>query len=171
MEQKTTSHIIKGIIIAIILIAIDVAGQLINLKFSNSFVIGNDIIIIASIIIAVFVEAKQQAYSLQFKDLFVYGFKVGAVFTCLFFLYNLLSVNFIFPDYIDKKFYHDIEEARKTQVITNEQIQAGIKLSKKAIKMSIIAGSVMSNLIIAVIGAVLSAFIIPKKTFNKVPNI
>ncbi len=161
MEQKITSHIVKGLIIAAILIVINIIGQLTSYIFEDWFRWIGTVIYVASIIGSTIYFGKQNDNNINFGIAFTHSFSTATVITSIMFLYTLLSVYFIFPGQIDHFVSIGIDEAKK-QGKTAAEIQEGIVMARKVLIISFLAGGLMINLITGALGSFLGAAVAKK---------
>ena len=162
METKITSHITKGLLLALVLIILSVVSHLMKFDLESWFGWVNIIIFIAVIIWAVILYGKQMDDNVTFGNLFAHGFKVTAVTICIVFVFTVLSVYVLFPETIDQFMQKGIEEAKKQGKITDEQIQQGGDMMKKIITISKLAGSLFINAVLGAIGSVIGAAVAKK---------
>lgn len=162
MEQKVTSHIVKGVIISLVFIIINVIGHLANVILESWF--GWTILILFSVAIiwSVIIYSNQMQNNVTFGNLFAHGFKVTAVVACITFVYTILSVYLLFPDFIDQVVQKSMEQARKQGKVTDEQIEQGMGIAKKITTITILAGSVLGNLLIGAIASLIGAAVAKK---------
>ncbi|MDE3145767.1 MAG: DUF4199 domain-containing protein [Bacteroidota bacterium] len=161
MEQKITSHIIKGLIVAAILIVVNVVGQITGAIYNDNYRWIGTIIYVASIVVSAIYFSNQNNQNVNFGILFTHSFKTATVITSILFLYTLVSVYFIFPGQIDHFVNIGINEAKK-QGKSAAEIQEGIVMAKKVLIISFLAGGLMINLITGALGAFLGAAIAKK---------
>jgi hypothetical protein len=119
MQQPTTSHIIKGCIIAVVLILFNLATEYTSLKNINWLVFVPSILLVSLALINVLHFAKQAGPN-SFGNLFAFGFKTIAVATCIMFLYTLLSIKYFFPQIRQKA-----EQQTKEYVLQQPNILPG----------------------------------------------
>ncbi len=166
MEQKITSHIRKGLFIALILIIVNVVGQLTKLIYEDWYRCIGTAIYIISIITSTIYFSTQNNQNVNFGILFTHSFKATAVITCILFLYTLISVYILFPGQIDHFVQLGVEEAKK-QGKTAVEMQEGMVIARKVLVISFLAGGLMINLITGALGALLGAAIAKKNpNFN-----
>ncbi len=162
MEQRITSHIIKGVLIALLLIVVSLAGQFAGLIFEQWYGWVSMAISIGLIAWATIFYGKEMNNNVTFGNLFAHGFKTCAVVTCITFVYTVLSVYVLFPTYIDQLIQKGIEEATKKGQQIPETSGEAMAMAKKITTLIVLAGSVLGSLIIGAIGAVIGAAIAKK---------
>lgn len=163
MEQKeATTHIMKGIIIALIIIVINLIAQFTNIQFETWYRWGSLIISIGIFIAAPIIYGKEMNNNVTFGMLFSHGFKAAAVATCIVFVYTLLAVYVLFPDMIEKMIQQGLEEARKQGQQIPEQSAEMMSMAKKITTLVVLSGVVLIELMIGALGSALGAAIAKK---------
>jgi fluoride ion exporter CrcB/FEX len=119
------------------------------------------IIIIGGMIASVYLYAKHSETKNTFGTLFSHGFKTAAVTTCFVFIYVLSMLYVIDKERVANLVNKDIALARQEGLIktTNEQIATYLPQAIKVKRMVMIAGSIMGNLFLGIIGSVLGSVI------------
>jgi len=157
METKITSHIIKGLLLALVLIVISVIGQLAGLILQSWYGWISIVVFVGGIIWATIYYGQQMNNNVTFGNLFAHGFKTTAVTTCIVFIYTLLSIYVLFPGFIDQIVEKGMEKAREQGKVTEEQLQQGAGMIKKVTTITLIAGGLIGNLIVGLVGALIGA--------------
>lgn len=160
MKENNKSHINKGLIIAFILIAINLIGQVSHLVYASWFGWIGLMAFFISIIVSIVYFSKQEKESLTFSILFTHGFKTAAVAICILFLYTVLSVYLLFPSFVDKMMEQGAIQA-KQQGKTAEEIKQYLAIGKKVY----LAGGLMVNLFIGALGSLIGPAL-SKQLFN-----
>ena len=165
--MQTKTHINKGIIIAFAAIIFNATSHFNKSIFEEWTTFGFAAIIIVGVAIAVFLFGKEVDNKVNFGNSFSYGFKTAAVATCIYFIYTLLALNLFFPDFIAQKFNRQLEEAKRLgafdEKTMNENLEMGVKMGKKIMFYTNIAGSVMGTLFLGIIGSLIGAVGVSKK--------
>jgi len=157
MEQKVTSHIVKGLIIALILVIVNVIGHVTNLAFDSWYNWIGTIIFFGGVIWSVNYYGKQVNNNVTFGNLFAHGFKTTAVITCIVFVFTVISVYVLFPDFIDQMIQKQMEESRKTNNLSDEQFEQGMAMAKKIGTIAALAGSILGSLIVGALASLIGA--------------
>ncbi len=157
MEKKITSHIIKGLLAALVLIIYDVASHFFNFKYAGWFAVCWCLILVAAIIWGCITYGRQMDHNVTYGSLFTHGFKITAVLCCIWFVYTLLTVYVFFPGMINEIIDRGIEEAKKRGNYSDENMKRGIGRVRSITRVVILAGAVLGPLIVGVIGALLGA--------------
>ena len=165
--MQTKTHINKGLTIAASAIIFNATSHFNKSIFEEWTTFGFAAIIIIGVIVSIFLYGKELENKANFSMLFSYGFKTAAVATCIYFAYTILALNLFFPDFITQKFNRGIEDAKKQGILDqksmNENIEMAAKMGKKILFYTYIAGSVMGNLLLGVIGSLSGAVGVNKK--------
>ena len=161
MEKKVTSHITKGLIIALVFIILDLVAVFTDWRLHNWYGIVTGLLMLGAFIWACISYANEMNNAVTFGNVFVHGFKASAVVAVFMFVYALLLVNFISPGIIDAIIEKSIEEAQKdgkfNSDISDEELERGMELGRKIGKIGFYAGSLLMTLVIGAIGSVLGA--------------
>jgi hypothetical protein len=163
METKITSAQIKGLIIALIVIVISIAGHLLNIYLEPWFGWAGAAIFLVAIIWSTNIYGTQMNNNVTFGNLFGHGFKVTAVVICITFVFLILSVYVLFPDTIDQIVQYQTEKAIQSGKMTSDQVEQALPMMKKFTPIGLFAGSVFIDAIIGAIGALIGAAITKKK--------
>ena len=162
METTNTSHITKGLILSLALIALNVIGHILNIDLESWFGWIGAGLFVVGIIYSVNIYGKQMNNNVTFGNLFAHGFKVTAVVICITFIYTLLAIYLLFPDTIDKVAQKGIEQAIQQGKMTSDQAGQSMPMMKKIITISILAGSIFIDALIGAIGSLIGAAITKK---------
>ncbi|MFY7964786.1 MAG: DUF4199 domain-containing protein [Chitinophagaceae bacterium] len=157
MQNK--SHINKGLTIAAVLICFNIITQFTKNNFNEWTTFVFAAIIIIGVAVSVFLLAKSDDNNLKFAQLFGYGFKTGAVIACVYFIYTILAVYIFFPDFVNEKLKHSIEEAKRQGAMDDKTVKANLEalngLGKKVAIYMHIAGTIMGTLFLGIIGSLI----------------
>ncbi|GAC1395418.1 MAG: hypothetical protein NVSMB63_15570 [Sediminibacterium sp.] len=162
MEQKITPTWMKGLVIGLIIIVFSLilyfTGQALNRSLSwISFCI-----IIGGLIWACNDYAKQMNGNVTFGNVFSYGFKTTAAIAVFVIIYTVVSLNFIYPELIDKTMEQARQEMQKKGNLTDEQVQQGITMARKFFFPFAIGGIIIMYAIVGAIGSLIGAAIAKK---------
>ncbi len=161
MEKKTTSPAVKGVIIALLLIAFSLIIQFLNLTKNRGFSSLQFIILIGGLIWAAISFSKQMHGNVTFGNLFTHAFKTAAAVTAIMVVYTIISIKFISPEIIDIA----LQEARtgmEGKNMSDDQIDQAIGFTRKFFVPLTAGGVLLSFLISGVIGALISAAVSKK---------
>ncbi|HYC27643.1 MAG TPA: DUF4199 domain-containing protein [Chitinophagaceae bacterium] len=162
MENKTvTSHITKGIAIALILIVIDLVALFTDLKTQSWYGWINLGLMLIAFIWACISFANQMNNAVTFGNVFVHGFKTSAVVACFLFIYSLLFVYVIAPEFVTNMIDKQWDEAERTgklpSSMSSDDVEHAKEIGKKFGKMFVLAGSLLGPIIVGAIGSLLGA--------------
>lgn len=156
MQNK--SHINKGLTIAAVLICFNIITQFTNTNFDEWTTFVFAAIIIVGVAISVYFSAKFED-NITFAQLFGYGFKTVAVVACVYFIYTILAVYIFFPNFVNEKLKHSIEEAKRQGAMDDKAVKANLDalngLGKKVAIYMHIAGTIMGTLLLGIIGSII----------------
>ncbi len=162
MQQPVTSTSTKGTVIGLILVVLALATYFLNLKANGPLQWLGWVIFIAGIIWSVMSYGKQINHNSTFGNYFAHGFKVSALVTAIMVIYVIIFV-LLFPDFKEKA----IDEARKSMQeknnLTQEQINAGIEMTKKFFMVFLIGGTLVSYLFFGAVCSLIGAAITKKE--------
>ena len=165
MDTKITSRVTKGVIIAGILVALDLAMQ----KFYNASVPDGTrymprlIIVFLGILVSCIIYNKQSGGGLAFGDLFSHGLKTTALVAFLLAAYTFIAVKFIYPP----------PGAAEMEAAVKSIEQGGNALHQEAVQQAAegaknrwviyVSVSIFASLIPGLLGSVLAAATLKKK--------
>jgi hypothetical protein len=131
MENKVTSHIIKGAILGAFSILFSIIIYIFNLFAIKELNWISYAVIVGGIIYGNILYANQNGNNVSFGNIFAHGFKTTAVLIVITVVYTYLSVKVLFPDMIDKIIDMSRVEMEKNPKLTDEMIEQGITMTKK----------------------------------------
>ncbi len=158
IEQQKT-HIRKGLVIALTLIALDIILQLTHQKLQPWVLYVNSGILLVGVVIALQLKTSEPEEKVQFSNLFGYGFKVSVVTVCILFLYTILSIYLLFPETITEFYNQSVAQAKKMEGYDAAKITENKDMAMKVIRISTLSGVVMFNLAVGVAGALIGSII------------
>jgi amino acid transporter len=170
MEKKITSTATKGLIISFIVIIIDLIGHLTNVILQDWFKWIGIIVFFAGIIWSVSSYGKEMNNNVTFGNLFTHGFKVSATVVCITFVFTIISVYLLFPDFINQIVDKAMDEARKQGKVTEEQLQQGMGMVKKITTIILFAAVVLVTLIAGTIASLIGAAVTKKNPLSPFEN-
>jgi hypothetical protein len=162
MQQK--QHIKIGLIISAILIVLKVAIQLANLQFVEWATLGFYALLIGCIAASVLYFSKANDNK-QFSNLFSLGFKTTAVVACILFLFSVLFVYVLFPNFTTQLFALKAKELLANNSNNNNFIVPNEvpPMAKKIIAITHIAGTLLGTMFLGIVGSVIGAVIATQK--------
>jgi len=171
MKNKVTSNVIKGLIIALVLVLLDVASTLGDFKYAKWYSFIPTIILIGAVIWACISYANQMDNHVTFGNVFAHGFKTSAVVACMLFIYTLLAIFVLFPEMKEKAL-----EMALTQLesqggnMPEDAKEKALQFTDKLFVPIAIAGAVLGTLIVGVIASLIGAAVAKKNPVTPFDN-
>jgi hypothetical protein len=164
-ETKIMSPQIKGLLIALIVIILGIAGYFTNLGFSTWYNWVVNAIMLAAIIIACVHFANQKQGYVTFGNVFLHGFKITAVVAIIVLVYTLLAFTVLFPDMKEKIF--EMQQAQmEKRGLDDDKLEQGMTMMKKYFMIFLVIGVIFGTLIWGSIASLIGAAVAKKKKFN-----
>ena len=164
----TQTHKAYGLITGLAIIIVSMILYVADLGFSSWGRYVGYIPFIIGLILNAQAFSKQNDHYVKFGQVFSSCFKACAIIT-LVVLAWIIASTYIFPDIVEK----GLEEARKQMEqnpeMTQEQINAGLAMTKKFFVPFMIAGVLLSYMIIGAIFSLIAAAV-PKKLGDRPQN-
>ncbi len=162
MEQKVTTSVMKGVILALVLIALSLVFYFTDLYKQKWTGWLQYAIFGGGIIWACINYAQQKEGNVTFGNTFAHGFKTSAATTSIIIIYTFVSFKFIMPEVID----YALEEARKGMVekqnLTTEQMEQALSMTKKFFVPFAIGAVIIAYLFFGAIFSLIGAAIAKK---------
>ncbi|HSC40417.1 MAG TPA: hypothetical protein VLD19_21180 [Chitinophagaceae bacterium] len=168
MENTTRplTHVIKGIIIAVLLMVLDYIGQKATTELPTVVRYLPLVFMVVGIAASCIIYGYQTNGTPGFGDLFAHGFKTTAVVAVFIAIYTFIIIKYVFPPTA-----HDIDLATKALlaqggILEQEARQKAIENAKNAwvIEVSLITmAKVVTGLVGSLIGAGLAYLAFAKK--------
>ncbi len=153
MTIKITPHLLKGLLIFLLLVIINLIGQITKLIYQNWFFWMGLVIFIIGVLLATLHFGRQMKDQASFELLFTHGFRTATVTICLMFVYTWFSINLFFPGFIENRMERNMAMQVALKHKTGEDIKQFLSIAKKVF----LAGSLMGNLIAGALGSALGA--------------
>jgi hypothetical protein len=164
-ETKILSPQIKGIILALIIIILGIAGYYSDLAFSNWYNWAvNGVFFVGLIIVCVHFANQKEGY-VTFGKVFMHGFITTIVTTVILLIYTFIAFKVLFPEMQDKIAEMQIQEMEKRDM-SSEQIEQATSMMTKFFWPFLILGVIFGNLIIGCIASLIGAAIAKKNKVN-----
>ena len=129
MEQKITSHLTKGLIIALVLVVISIIAYFTGNEQAGWVKWGSVVIFIGGIIWACISYGKELNHSITFGNLFAHGFKTSAVVTIIVIAFTV-AFFLIFPEMVEKQMQQAREEMERQPNLTDDQMDTAMNISR-----------------------------------------
>ena len=166
-ENKIVSPQIKGIIIALIIIILGIAGYYSGLGFNPGYQWAINGVMVIALIFACIHFAKQKEGNVTFGKVFLHGFMTTLVITAIVLIYVILSFTVLFPE-MREKIYEMQMEAMEKQGMDSEKMEQAGNMMKRFFWPIMIMTVVFGNLIIGCIASLIGAAFAKKNKVNPV---
>ena len=164
-DKKIMSPQLKGILISLFVIIVNIVGYYTELSFKPWFGwLINGLFFIAIIFACVHFANQKDGY-VTFGNVFLHGFKITAVITIILLAYTLLAMNVLFPEMKDKIFAMQEAEMEK-QGLDSDKIETGMSFMKKNFMWIMVIFLIFGNLIIGCIASLIGGAVAKKKPIN-----
>jgi len=164
-ENKIMSPQIKGLLIALIVIILGIAGYFTNLGFSTWYNWVVNAVMLAAIIIACVHFANQKQGYVTFGNVFLHGFKITAVIAIIVLVYTLLAFTVLFPDMKEKIFTMQ-ETKMEEKGLDADKIETTMTMMKKYFTLFLVLGVIFGNIVFGCIASLIGAAVAKKKPIN-----
>jgi hypothetical protein len=158
--MQTTSTITKGLIIALIMIISSLAVYFSGVDMNSPVKWLNYCILIAGVIFSIIQYGKEIDHNATFGNYFAHGFKVTATVTVIMIVYIIVFI-LLFPDFKEKALTEAAKNMDK-QNISEEQKSTALDITRKMFTVAVIGGTLLGNIIIGAIGALIGAAVTNK---------
>jgi hypothetical protein len=165
-ETKIMSPQIKGLLIALVVIILHIAGYFTGLGFTTTWynwVV--NLVLLAAIIFACVHFANQKQGFVTFGNVFLHGFKISAVITIIMLVYTLLAFTVLFPDMKEKVFEMQAAQMEK-QGMDEDKMEQATNAMKNFFWPITIGVTIFGTLIWGAISSLIGAAVAKKKKFN-----
>lgn len=150
METKVTTPVMKGLIIALALIAFAAIITIFKLETNKVLGIIPIVILLGGIVWANITYAKQMDGNVTFGQVFGHGFKAAAMAAGIMGLWVALSLTILFPESLDRAM--DIQRtAMLDQGMSESEVDKALSIGKK---MAAPMGAIVSVIIYLIVGAI-----------------
>ena len=165
-ENKIMSPQIKGLLIALIVIILHIAGYFTGLGLTTtwySWVV--NLVLLAAIIVACVHFANQKEGFVTFGNVFLHGFKLSAVITIIMLVYTILALTVLFPDMKEKIFEMQATQMEK-RGLDDDKMEQATNAMKNFFWPITIGVTIFGTLIWGSISSLIGAAVAKKKKFN-----
>jgi hypothetical protein len=164
MEEKVTSHIIKGVILSIISIVFSVIVYVFNLYEMQSLTYLNNSIFLGGLIYGAILYSNENKNQVTFGNVFAHGFKTTAVIIVITVFYTVLAFKFLFPDMMELMLTISRKQMLKDPKLTDEMIEQAMSMSRKYFLPFVIGFSIIGTGFLGLIGSLIGAAVAKKKS-------
>jgi len=164
MDKKVTTPVVKGLIISLVLLVINVAAQLLEFDTATWFRWVPILLLLGSIIGACIMFSNQQNNYVTFGNVFADGFKTTAVVTCLTILFTVILF-MLMPELKERVFTLAASQAEKAGA-NDDVIEKQQALVKSMFWVFLVGGIMVSYLFIGVIASLIGAGVAKKRPID-----
>jgi len=161
MEKKVVGHVLKGIIISLVLIVLDLVAGFAGFRTATWFRWIPLIILAIALIWACISYGTQMDHNVSFGSTFAHGFKTSVVIACITVIFAIISLTLIFPETKEIA----LEQARKQmeeQGRRDQDIEQGMEIVRKGFLTFAILGVVVYTLLVGAIASLIGAAVTKK---------
>lgn len=162
MENKITSHIVKGLILSAISIVFAVVMYVFNLYEKTYISWISQAVIFGGVIYSAILFANESNHNVTFGNVFAHGFKTTAVIIAITSLYTILATKFLFPDMVDMIISITRKELEKNPQMTDEMIEQATSMTKKFFLPFALGGAILGTGFIGAIASLIGAAVAKK---------
>ena len=168
MQKKPVTHFVAGLITGALLIIYTLILTFMDMMGNQALGSVSYLILLVCIIVFVLQYAKANDNTLNFGQLFTYGFKSTAIATLLVVAFQVVFF-MVFPEY-KEKFFEIARENMVKQGQTEEQIDMGVGFMKRFFWAFVIGGTLFFFLCVGAIASLIGAGIAKKNQRPAVNN-
>lgn len=161
--MDTKSHLVYGKWTAGVLILADIGLHLSGSRSAPWSIVVVTGIIACGVVFSILVNAPNDKGTSTWGDSFGLGFKVSVVAACLYFLYSIIALNFVFTTYIESLYQAGLANLPKEKLIAEEPSQRA--LAFKVLKATYLSGCILMLLAAGAISAAVG--VVLKWALNK----
>ena len=161
MEQKVTSHIVKGLVISLILLVISLTAHFTDQSQSTWGKWAPSIILCAGVIWACLNYAKQMNHNVTFGNVFAHGFKVSAVVTVFSIIFSVVFL-LLMPEVKEKAIETARQQMEEGGKMSSDQIEQAMGMTDRLFYVFLIGGIILIYLIIGLISSLIGAAVAKK---------
>ncbi len=157
MENKITSHIVKGAILGAFGILISIIVTVFNLYEVSWINYINYAITIGGLIYGCIMYANENNNNVTFGNIFAHGFKITSVIIIISVVYVVLSLKVLFPEMPEKILEIARKKMSENPQMTDEMIEQALGMTKKFLFPFAIGGAIIGTAFLGVIASLIGA--------------
>ena len=162
MEKKISSHILKALVIAGLMMAwILVSGKL-HIPLNGSLQFVPYIILVVGIIVSCFIFSQQMGGKLKFGDLFSHGFKTTALVALLMAVFTFITVQYINPPPSAAEIEDAIKSVQAQNNLMPNEAREMVLEGEKRQWIIFVSSAIFTSLISGLLGSLAGAAIAQK---------
>lgn len=158
--MQPTSTITKGLIIALIMIAVSIGIYFSGMDMNGPVKWLTYCILVIGIIVSIMQYGKQVDYNASFGNYFGHGFKIAATVTVIMIIYIVVFV-LLFPE-MKEKALDEASKAMSKQDMPDDQKATAMEMIKKSFMLIMIGGTLLWNIILGLIASLIGAAVTKK---------
>lgn len=165
-EQKVMTHVVKGLIVALLLIVLGLVGHFAGFETQAWFRWLPLIILLAAIIWGCTYFSKQLNGYVTFGNVFAHGFKMTAVITIILIVWTAISVTLIFPEMKEKALETARQQMEDRGTMSSAEIDRAVDITQRFFMVITIGYILFGTLIVGAIASLIGAAAAKKKPIN-----
>lgn len=165
-ERKVMTHVTKGLLAALVLIVIGIAGYFTKLAEQSWFSWASNGILFIAVIWGCITYSNQMNGQVTFGNIFGHGFKMSVVIALILIVWVVLATSVLFPDMKDKALEIARQRMEERGNLSDTQIDQGIEFTKKFFIPFAIGATLLGTLIFGAIASLIGAAVAKKKPVN-----
>jgi len=164
MEQtRITSHIIKAVAIAVVLMALDYfIAHKTTLALPLAVRLLPTVWMVAGVAVSGIIYGNQTNGSRRFGDVFAHGFKTTAMVAVIIAVYTFIIIKFVFPPSA-----HDIELNMKALMeqggMLEQEARRNAEANAKHAWIIEVSGNILAKVVLGAVGSLIGAALAKKK--------
>ena len=162
MENKLTTHVVKGSLITLVLIAFGLILYFTNQMQNQALASIQYAILLIGIIWSCVVYSNQMKANVTYGNLFAHGFKTTAVVIVLTIIYTIISIKFLFPDIVDQSMEISRHKMEASGKLSDSQIDGQLQMVKDHFLLFAIAAIIIVFAIVGAISSLIGAAVAKK---------
>ncbi len=170
MENKVTTHIVKGLMLSALSIVFSMVVYIFNLYDISWLNWVNTAVLMGGLIYGNILYANQNNNQVTFGNLFAHGFKTTAVVIVITTIYTVVAFKFLFPDMVDKILDISKKQMEKNPKMTDEMIEQAMTMTKKFFMPFAIGGTILGTGFMGAIASLIGAGVAKKNPVDPFNN-
>lgn len=166
MEQtKPMSSVVKGLLIAFVLIILQVSAQFGHFMEANWFKFIPTIVLTVALIIGCIHYAKQMQYNVTFGNIFGYGFKTSMMAALAVIAFTVL-IFVLFPEFKEEAIQKARTQMENDPKLSADAIEKALTFTRKFFIPLAIGGVLVVYAVVGLISSLLGAAVVKKNPKN-----
>src|SRR5262245_34797302 len=165
-ENKVMTHVVKGVIVALILIVVGLVGHFAGIDMQTWFRWLPLLILCSGVIWGCIYYSQQLNGYVTFGNVFSHGFKMTAVITIIVIIWTVISVTLIFPEVKEKALDTARQQMEDRGTMSSAEIDRAVDITKRFFMVFTIGYIVFAMLIVGAIASLIGAAVAKKKPVN-----